>query len=100
MVSAALGTRIEVPDLDGAQCGIDIPPGTQSGAQFKVRGKGMPLVNSSRKGDLIVEIVAETPVALSKRQREILEQFASERDDKTNSPNSFEFFKKLKDLFS
>ncbi|MDR1609767.1 MAG: molecular chaperone DnaJ [Holosporales bacterium] len=100
MVSAALSTRIEVPDLDGTQCSIDIPPGTQSGAHFKVRGKGMPIVNSSRRGDLIVEIIAETPVALSKQQREILEQFASERDDKTNSPNSFEFFKKLKDLFS
>jgi molecular chaperone DnaJ len=100
MASAALGTRIEVPDLDGLQCGIDIPPGTQSGAQFKVRGKGMPIVNSSRRGDLVVEIIVETPVSLSKRQREILEQFAGERDDKINSPNSFEFFRKLKDLFS
>ncbi|MDR1365372.1 MAG: molecular chaperone DnaJ [Holosporales bacterium] len=100
MVSAALGTRIGVPSLDGVNCEVDVPPGTQSGTQFKVRGKGIPLINSSKKGDLIVEIIVETPVSLSKKQKEILEQFAGERDDKTNNPKSFEFFKKMRDLFS
>lgn len=100
MVSAALGTRIEVPNLDGAKCVVDVPAGTQSGTQIKVKGRGMPHMNSSRRGDMVVKIAVETPVSLSKKQVEILEQFASERDDKTNSPNSFEFLKKIKDLFS
>ncbi|MDR3224373.1 MAG: molecular chaperone DnaJ [Holosporales bacterium] len=100
MVKAALGGEIEVPDLGGESCVIKIPSGTQSNTQFRARGHGMSVVNSSRKGDLVVEVVVETPVALSKRQKEILEQFANEKDDKTNSPNSFEFFKKLKDLFA
>lgn len=100
MVKAALGGEIEVPDLDGVNCNIKIPHGTQSGAQFRLKGKGMPSVNSSRKGDIIVEVSVETPVSLSSKQKEILEQFANEKDEKTNSPNSFEFFKKLKNLFS
>ena len=100
MVKASLGDDINVPDLDGNNCNIKIPHGTQSGSQFRIKGKGMPVVNSSRRGDLIVEAVVETPVSLSKKQKEILEQFANEKDEKTNSPKSFEFFKKLKDLFS
>lgn len=100
MVKATLGGEIEVPDLDGINCNIKIPHGTQSGAQFRLKGKGMPIINSSRKGDIIVEVIVETPVSLSAKQKEILEQFANEKDEKTNSPNSFEFFKKLKNLFS
>lgn len=100
MVKAALGGEIEVPDLDGVISTIKIPHGTQSGAEFRLRGKGMPILNSSRKGDIIVEVAVETPVSLSKKQKEILEQFANEKDEQTNSPKSFEFFKKLKNLFS
>lgn len=100
MVKAALGGEIEVPDLDGVNNTIKIPHGTQSSAQFRLKGKGMPILNSSKKGDMIVEVIVETPVSLSSRQKEILEQFAKERDENTNSPNSFEFFKKLKNLFS
>ncbi|MDR0695794.1 MAG: molecular chaperone DnaJ [Holosporales bacterium] len=100
MVKAALGGAIEVPDLGGNVCLVEIPRGTQSGTHLRVEGYGMPLVNSTKKGDLIVHAVVETPVALSKKQKEILEQFAEEKDEKTNSPESFEFFKKLKELFS
>ncbi len=99
MIKAALGDEIEVPDLDGKKCKIKIPHGTQSGAQFRLKGNGMPVVNSSRRGDLIVEAVVETPVSLTKRQKELLEEFGKEEDEKTNSPQSFEFFKKLKSLF-
>ena len=60
----------------------------------------MPVVNSAKRGDMLVEAMVETPVSLSKRQKEILEEFANEKDEKTNSPQSFEFFKKLKDFFS
>ena len=99
MVRAALGCDIKVPDLDGNDCEIKIPHGTQSGAQFRVKGKGMPGVNSFRRGDMIVEAIVETPVSLSKKQKELLEQFATEADEQTNCPKSFEFFKKLKGLF-
>ena len=97
MIMATLGGEIKVPDLDGNDSTIKIPHGTQSGAQFRIKGKGMPVVNSSKRGDMIVKIEVETPVSLSKKQKEILEQFAGEKDEKTNSPKSFEFFKKLKD---
>lgn len=100
MVKAALGDEIEVPDLDGNNCKIKIPHGTQSGAQFRIKDRGMPFINSSKRGDMIVEVCVETPVSLSARQKEILQQFAKEKDEETNSPKSFEFFKKLKDLFS
>jgi molecular chaperone DnaJ len=100
MTTAALGGEIKVPDLDGNDCIIKIQHGTQSGAQFRIRDKGIPFVNSHKKGDLIIEVMVETPVSLSKKQKEILEQFANEKDDKTNNPKSFEFFKKLKDWIS
>lgn len=100
MVKASLGCEIEVPDLAGNISKIKISHGTQSGAQFRIKGHGMPFINSSRCGDLIVEAVVETPVSLSKRQKELLEEFAKEEDEKTNNPQSFEFFKKIKDLFS
>ncbi|MDR0942650.1 MAG: molecular chaperone DnaJ [Holosporales bacterium] len=100
MVKAALGGEIEVPDLNGENCLIKIPSGAQTGASFRIKGKGMPFINSSRKGDIIVEVAVEIPVSLSKKQKEILEQFANEKDEKTNSPKSFEFFKKIKDMFS
>jgi molecular chaperone DnaJ len=100
MVNAALGAEISVPNIDGSQSTIKIPHGTQSGAQFKLKGRGMPSVNSSKTGDLVAEVVVETPVSLSKKQKEILLQFASEKDDQTNSPKSSEFIRKIKDLFS
>ena len=100
MIKATLGGDIEVPDLDGNNCKITVPHGTQSGSQFRLKGKGMPVVNSAKRGDMLVEAMVETPVSLSKRQKEILEEFANEKDEKTNSPQSFEFFKKLKDFFS
>lgn len=99
MVMAALGGEIQVPNLDGKMNTVKIPQGTQSGTQFRIKNKGMPILNSTRFGDLIVEIAVETPVSLSKKQKEILEQFANEKDEKTNNPKTSEFFKKLKDLF-
>jgi molecular chaperone DnaJ len=95
--TAALGGEIKVPDLDGNDNVVKIPIGTQTGTKFKIKGKGMPILNSSRKGDFFVEVILETPVALSKRQREILEKFDGEKDDQKNHPKSSEFLKKLKD---
>ncbi|MDR3031172.1 MAG: molecular chaperone DnaJ [Holosporales bacterium] len=99
MATAALGGEIQVPNLDGNMNVIKIPQGTQSGSQFRIKGKGMPVLNFSKFGDLIVEVFVETPVSLSKKQKEILEQFSNEKDDQANSPKTSEFFKKLKEWF-
>lgn len=74
---AALGSCFEVPTLDGPEL-IDVVPGTQSGSEVRLRGKGMPRLRQVGSGDQIVTIVVETPTALSKRARTLLEEYAQE----------------------
>src|SRR5207244_1837091 len=74
--TAALGGHVEVPTLDGGRTKVTVPDGTQSGRQFRMRGKGMPVMRGAgMKGDLYVEIAVETPVKLSRRQKELLREF-------------------------
>ena len=98
MVSAAMGTEISVPTLDGKDAKIKIPEGTQSGKQFRVRAKGMPILRSRETGDLYVQAVVETPQNLTKRQRELLAEFEAASSGETN-PESAGFFSKVKDFF-
>ncbi len=98
ITTAALGGHIEVPVIDGTKAKITIPEGTQHGTRFKLKGKGMPIMKSGRYGDMIVTVKLEVPVKLSKKQRELLEQFANECSDKTN-PESKSFFDKVKGFF-
>ncbi|MDT7933007.1 MAG: molecular chaperone DnaJ [Sphingomonadaceae bacterium] len=102
MTTAALGGEIDVPGLDGEPCSVKIPAGTQPGKQFRVRGRGMPVLGSpAQRGDLVIELEIETPVKLTKRQRELLEEFqAIERDHSATSPKSHGFFGRLKDWLS
>ena len=96
--TAALGGCVEIPDLDGSINRLDIPAGIQSGKQLRVRGAGMPVLQGRGRGDLVAEIVVETPTKLSRRQKEILEEFrATETGDEC--PESRGFFNKLKDVF-
>ena len=96
--TAALGGCVEIPDLDGGTNRLDIPAGIQSGKQLRVRGAGMPVLQGRGRGDLVVEIAVETPTKLSRRQKEILEEFkATETGDEC--PESRGFFDKLKDVF-
>jgi molecular chaperone DnaJ len=96
--TAALGGCVEIPDLDGSTNRLDIPAGIQSGKQLRVRGGGMPVLQGRGRGDLVVEIAVETPTRLSRRQKEILEEFrATETGDEC--PESRGFFDKLKDVF-
>jgi molecular chaperone DnaJ len=75
-VTAALGGSVEVPTLDGGKTNVKIAEGTQTGRQFRVRGKGMPVLRGNGlAGDLFVEIFVETPCKLSKEQKELLRQF-------------------------
>ncbi|MFC4346666.1 molecular chaperone DnaJ [Kordiimonas lipolytica] len=98
MTKATLGGQIEVPTIEGKRARIKIPEGTQSGRQFRLKGKGMPELNGGFVGDMIVEMNVETPTNLNKKQRELLEEFAKEGGDKI-SPRSEGFFSKVKDLW-
>ncbi len=98
MTVAALGGNIEVPTLDGARARVTIPQGTQSGKQFRLRGKGMPIMNGNGRGDMYVQTEVETPVNLTKRQRDLLADFAAAGSAK-NSPESEGFFTKVKELW-
>ncbi|MBM3642890.1 MAG: molecular chaperone DnaJ [Alphaproteobacteria bacterium] len=97
MVQATLGGNVDVPTLDGKAARINVPAGVQSGHQFRLRGKGMPIVRSTQKGDLYIEVVVETPTNLTARQKELLQEFAK-AGNKT-SPESEGFFAKVKDMF-
>ena len=98
MTVAALGGEIEVPTIGGDRAKVKIPEGTQSGKQVRLRGKGMPQLNSPHVGDMIVEAQVETPVNLSHKQQEMLRAFAEEGGDKI-SPESQGFFAKVRELW-
>jgi molecular chaperone DnaJ len=99
---AALGGEIDVPALDKQPTSIKIPAGTQGGKQFRVRGKGMPALNGGGFGDLVIQVEVETPVKLTKRQRELLEEFQTIElaEGGRNTPKSQGFFDKLKGVWS
>lgn len=79
-VQAALGHRVEVPGLDGPLT-LDIPKGTQSGSLLRIPGEGMPFPGQKRKGDLLVAVKVLTPVNLSERQIELLQEFERAGDE-------------------
>ncbi|RZI46022.1 molecular chaperone DnaJ [Rickettsiales endosymbiont of Peranema trichophorum] len=95
ITTASLGGSIDVPTIDGMSAKVTIPAGTQSGTQFRLKGKGMPKLKSSVFGDLIIKIVVEIPVKLTKRQRELLEEFEKETGTESH-PESNSFFTKVK----
>jgi molecular chaperone DnaJ len=100
MVQAALGGHVEVPTLDGKMARINIPAGTQSGHQFRLRGKGMPVVRSTQKGDMYIETNVETPVNLTPKQKDLLKEFEKASGTKSTSPDSEGFFSKVKEMFN
>lgn len=94
-VTAALGGSVDVPTLDGGKAQVKIPEGTQTGRQFRIRGKGMPVLRGNGlAGDLFVEIFVETPCKLSKTQKELLRQF--EATTQGCQPECEGFFTKVK----
>jgi molecular chaperone DnaJ len=99
MITAALGGHIEVPTLDGGRAEVKIPAGTQSGQQFRLRGQGMSMLRSHGRGDMIVDVSVETPVNLSKKQKELLRQFEEASKGENNSPQSSGFFAKVKSFW-
>lgn len=120
MVTAAMGGTVEVPTIDGTRARLSIPAGTQSGQQFRLRMKGMSILHSTLRGDMYVEAKVETPVNLTRRQRELLQEFqaiahgdtadgpemskgkdngAATVTENKNSPESTSFFRKVKELW-
>jgi molecular chaperone DnaJ len=97
--TVALGGNVEVPTLGGGRVRVAIPEGTQSGKEFRVRGKGMPgLRGQGPHGDLIVEVLVETPVNLTKKQQDLLREF-EKAGSAQNSPKTTSFFAKVKEFF-
>ncbi len=102
MTTATLGGELEVPSIDGSRNNVKIPPGTQTGQQFRLRSKGMNIMRSESFGDLYIEIFVETPMNLNTKQKDLLKKLAEDLgSDKTgHSPESEGFMKKMKDLWS
>jgi molecular chaperone DnaJ len=94
---ASLGATLEVPTLEGRD-ELVIPPGTQAGEVFKLRGRGMPDLHRRGKGDLLVQIQLDVPKSLTKRQEELLRELAEE-EHKNVSPHRKSFFEKVKEFF-
>ncbi len=99
VADAALGTSIEIPTIDGGKAKIKIPSGTQSGKQFRLKSKGMPLMRGSGTGDLYVQVNTEVPVSLNKEQKELLEKFREIENEKSN-PSIKKFFQKAKSFWN
>jgi len=95
---AALGTEIEIPSLDG-EVTLRIPEGTQNGKEIRIRNEGVPHLNESGRGDLVVEVRIEVPKKLSRTQRELVRQLG-ESMSVENKPASRGMLNKMKDLFS
>ena len=98
MTTAALGGQFEVGTVDGQKTRVKVPPGTQSGKQFRLRSKGMPVMRSAQHGDMYIQVAVETPQKLTTRQRELLEEFEREAVAE-NSPESHGFFGRMKTFF-
>ena len=98
MVTAALGGEFTTPTIDGSDAKVKIPAGTQTGKQFRLRGKGMPILRSRDTGDLYIQVVIETPQNLTKRQRELLEEFEAECSKDTH-PESHGFLSRVREFF-
>jgi molecular chaperone DnaJ len=94
MATASLGGEIEVPTIDGKKARVSIPEGAQNGKQFRLKSKGMPVLRSSQHGDMYIQVTVETPVNLTRKQRELLKEF--DKDAHHNSPESEGFFAKAK----
>jgi molecular chaperone DnaJ len=97
MSTAALGGNIEVPTIDGGRGRVQIPSGSQSGRQMRLRSKGMPALRGGGVGDMFIELAVETPVNLTSRQKELLKEF--EDLSENNNPESSSFFSSVKSFW-
>lgn len=102
MTTAALGGNLDVPTIDGKQSRVKIPAGTQTGQQFRLKGKGMPDLRNSNVGDMYIEVMIETPVNLTKKQKDLLQQLDKTLGGKAaekHSPQSTGFLNKVREVW-
>ena len=100
MTRAALGGDIEVPTIDGKRVRVQVPSGTQTGKQIRLRTKGMTELHGHARGDMFVELVVETPVNLNKRQQELLREFERGGEGSPEQhPESSGFFSRVRELW-
>ena len=104
ITKAALGGEVSVPTIEGKSTNVKIPPGTQTGQQFRLKGKGMSMMQSASRGDLFIEIHVETPVNLNKKQQDLMKQLDKDIGDgksgsNKHSPESSGFFKKVSEFW-
>jgi len=97
VAKAALGGDIEVPTIDGGRSRVAIPAGSQTGRQMRLRSKGMPALRGGARGDMMIELVVETPVNLTARQKELLREFEALSED--NNPKSNSFFSSVRSFW-
>ncbi len=97
MAAAALGGEVEVPTIDGGRARVRVPAGSQSGRQMRLRAKGMPALRGGGIGDMFIELAVETPVNLTARQKELLQEFDDLGED--NHPESKSFFSSVKSFW-
>ncbi len=99
MVTAATGGTIEVPTIDGKRSRVNVPAGTQSGQQMRLKAKGMTVLRSSTRGDLYIEVVVETPVNLNRRQKELLQELEKASGKDSIHPQTDTFHARVKELW-
>ncbi|CAN5384143.1 molecular chaperone DnaJ [soil metagenome] len=95
LTTAALGGEFQVPTIDGGKTRVRIPEGTQTGKQFRLKGKGMPVLRANRVGDMYIQVNVETPQNLTRRQRELLQEF-EQVSSAENNPESTGFFSRVR----
>lgn len=100
MSIAALGGGIEVPTIEGGRAKVNIPPGAQTGQRFRLRDKGMSILRSRNRGDMYIEARVETPVNLTKRQKELLREFdGAGGGHAKHQPEHHGFFARVKEFW-
>jgi molecular chaperone DnaJ len=99
MTTAALGGSIEVPAIDGSRARVSVSAGAQNGQQFRLKGKGMQVMRSSARGDMYIQIDVETPVNLTRRQQELLQEFEKEGKGRRTSPEADGFLARVKEFW-
>jgi molecular chaperone DnaJ len=102
MATAALGGELAVPSIDGSRNNVKVAPGTQTGQQLRLKGKGMNVMRADSFGDLYIEIFVETPVNLNGKQKDLFKKLAEDlnNDKGGHSPESSSFMSKMKDLWT
>ncbi len=99
MTCAALGGKIEIPAISGEKIDVNIPVGSQNEQQIRLKNQGMSILRSKNRGDLYIRLRVETPVNLTARQKELLEEFCSISNEVNCQPEAKSFLDKIKDLF-